>query len=207
VSLQKSMALVQQGNLLASQGELANALEKYQDACEVDPHDPDPLYQMGNCLLELGAYAKARETFEDVECVAPGWFRCRSDRWLAQSLDSGAVSEEEFRILRLLEDGGLEPAQAIPIALKAVEKYSGFAPFHLALGDLLRNNRETEAAIASYRRGLALAEEPDLESRILYALAGFLPKESPERKELIARAVSLNGSLVAQATAKLMDLD
>ncbi len=42
------------------------------------PHDPDPPYQSGMRLLELGAYTKARESFEEVERVAPGWFRSRT---------------------------------------------------------------------------------------------------------------------------------
>lgn len=205
-SLQKSTALLQQGNRLASGGQLAEALEKYAEASEVDPHDPDPVYQSGMCLLELGAYAKAREAFEEVERLAPGWFRCRTDRWLAESLENGTVSDEEFRLLRVLEDGGLDPATAMQIARQAVERHPDFAPLYLALGDLQRDRGETDAAIGTYRKGLEWAAEPDLESRLLCALAGVLPKEDPERKALIERAVGLNGSLVAQAMAKVMAL-
>jgi tetratricopeptide (TPR) repeat protein len=204
--LQKATALVQQGNRLASGGQLAEALEKYGEAAEIDPSDPDPLYQSGVCLLELGAYAQARAMFEEVERLAPGWFRCRSDRWLAASLEDGAVSDEEFRILRALEDGGLEPAAALEVAERAVAAYPDFAPFHLLLGDLRGEQGETVAAIRSYRAGLALAPEPDLESRLLCALAGLLPAGSTERKALVERAVGLDGSLVAHATAKLMGL-
>ena len=49
-------------------------------------------------------------------------------------------------------------------------------------------------------------QEPDLESRLLCALAGILPQDAPEREELIERALGLEGSLVAQATAKLLGL-
>lgn len=44
LSLQKATALVQQGNALASEGRHADALSKYQDANDVDPYDPDPVY-------------------------------------------------------------------------------------------------------------------------------------------------------------------
>jgi tetratricopeptide (TPR) repeat protein len=206
LSLQKATTLVRQGSTLASSGRLADALEKFQEASEVDPHDPDPLYQGGVCLLELGAYAKAREAFEEVERVAPGWFRCRSDRWLAGSLEVGSVSDEEFRLLRALEDGGLVRTEALQIANKAVEIYPGFAPFYLALGDLQRDENDTNSAITSYRTGLELVAEPDLESRLLCALAGVLPPESTERRALIERAVGLDGSLVALASARLMGM-
>ena len=57
-----------------------------------------------------------------------------------------------------------------------------------------------------YRKGLELVTEPDLESRLLCALVGLLPKESTERSELVRRAVSRQGSLVAQATAAIMGI-
>jgi len=47
------------------------------------------------------------------------------------------------------------------------------------------------------------AEEPDVESRLLCALAGILPAASAERRQLIERAVSIKGSLVAHAVAWL----
>ena len=206
LSMQMAIVLVQQGNELASEGQLADALEKYQEASEVDPKAPDPWYQSGMALLELGAYDKGREAFEEVDRLAPGWFQCRSDIWLARSLNDGTVSDEEFRLLRMLEDGGLESSEAEPIAEKAVAEYAEFAPLRLTLGDLRRNRDNRDGAIASYRTGLELVQEPDLESRLLCALAGILPQDSPERKELIDRALHLEGSLVAQATAKLLGL-
>jgi hypothetical protein len=92
----------------------------------------------------------------------------------------------------------------MPIARKAVETHPDFAPFYLALGDIQRDRGETDAAIVTYRKGLERVGEPDLESRLLCALAAILPKENPERKALIERAVRLEGGLVAQAMARLM---
>jgi tetratricopeptide (TPR) repeat protein len=204
LSLQMAEALVRQGNQLASSGQLAEALEKYQAAMDVDPYDPDPVYQSGTCLLELGAYAQAASSFAEVERLAPGWYRCRSDRWLAEQLDQGQVSDEEFRILRGLEDGGLPAAQAKPIALEAVAKFSEFAPFYLCLGDIYRDQKNEAKALATYRDGLKLVAEPDLESRLLCATAGLLPANSTERRELIERALKLEGSLVAKAMAALI---
>jgi tetratricopeptide (TPR) repeat protein len=203
LSLLKATTLTTKGNELASAGNYSDAMEKYHEASEVDPYDPDPVYQSGMCLLELGAYGKAREAFEEVERLAPGWFRCRSDRWLAEGLESGTISDEEFRLLRVLDDGGLPPAQATSLVKQAVERFPEFAPLYLFLGNSSRDERD---AIAAYRKGLELVDEPDLESRLLCALAGRLSAEQPERKQLVERAVSLKGSRVARATAKLMGL-
>ena len=206
LSLQKATTLTKQGNQLASSGKYSDALEKYYEASEVDPHDPDPVYQSGMCLLELGAYAKARETFEEVERLAPGWFRCRTDRWLAEALESGRIPHEEFLVVRALEDGGLDASQATSIAEQAIARFPDSARLHLLYGDLCRNRGDTSGAAGAYRKGLELVEEPDLESRLLCALAGTLPSDSPERKELVGRAVQLEGSLVAQAMSRLIGL-
>ena len=201
LSLQMATTLIRQGNELASSGRLADALEKYQEAIDVDPHDPDPVYQSGMCLMELGAYDKARECYDEVERLAPGWFRCRSDRWLAEALATGIVTDDEFRLLRVLEDQGLPAERAKPIALKAIADYPEFAAFHLALGDIHRNQGDNEQALACFRKGIELVNEPDLESRLLCAAAGVLPVGSPERSEFVKRAVNLEGSLVAKAIA------
>lgn len=203
LSLHKATTLTIKGNELASSGKYSDALERYYEASEVDPHDPDPVYQSGMCLIELGAYSKAKEAFEEVERLAPGWFRCRSDRWLADGLDQGTISNEEFLLIRALDDGGLDAAQATAIAKQAVARFPDFAPLYLFLGNYSGTEEE---AISAYRKGLVLVEEPDLESRLLCALAGRLPQDSPERKQLVERAVKLDGSLVALATAKLMGL-
>jgi tetratricopeptide (TPR) repeat protein len=154
----------------------------------------------------MGAFAKAREAFEEVERLAPGWYRCRTDCWLAASLEEGAVSDEEFRVMRALEDGGLPWEKAMELAKQAVRKFPHFAPLYLILGDLHRDRNDSPQALSCYRKGLDYVAEPDLESRLLCAAAGLLPKESAERADLVQRALSVKGSLVAQATAALLGL-
>lgn len=206
LQLQRAVELVRQGKELASSGRLADALEIFQAAADTDPHDPDPVFQTAVCLLEMGAFAKAREAFEEVERLAPGWYRCRTDCWLAASLEEGAVSDEEFRVMRALEDGGLPWEKAMELAKQAVRKFPHFAPLYLILGDLHRDRNDSPQALSCYRKGLDYVAEPDLESRLLCAAAGLLPKESAERADLVQRALSVKGSLVAQATAALLGL-
>jgi tetratricopeptide (TPR) repeat protein len=161
---------------------------------------------MGVCLLDLGAYAQAREAFVQVERLAPGWFRCRSDRWLADGLDTGTITDTEYHLLRILDDSQLPREEAMQIARKAIDDFPAFAPFYLALGDLERNQGNRTKAIELYRRGLELVGEPDLESRLLCAVAGLLPADSTERADFVTRLHTLDGSLVSQASARLMQL-
>lgn len=203
-SLQLAAGLTKQGNELGSTGKLPEALEKYQEARKVDPYDPDPVYQSGVCHLEMKAYGKAREAFDEVERLAPGWFRCRSDRWLSKSLEDGKITDEQFRVLRVLEDGKVAADQALQALVKMINKHPDFAPFYLLLGDRYREKNDLKTANNLYRKGLEVVTEPDFESRLLCAAAVILAKESPDRTQLLQKAIALDGSLVARATAKLL---
>lgn len=202
-SLRRATKLTDDGMKLGAEGKFSEAHELFLAAMEVDPHDPNPRYQDGMALMEMGFYGAAREAFETVEELAPGWFRCRSDRWLASQLESGAMSPETFRAIRLLDDGGLEPEAAAKFAHAAVRQFPECATLWLHLGEALISSDQGAAELA-LREGLKHAEEPDVRSRLLCALAGILPTESRERLELVEEAVSIDGSLVAQAVAHFL---
>jgi tetratricopeptide (TPR) repeat protein len=204
LSLGMAETLVEQGKKMASDGKLADALEKFSQASEIDPHDPDPVYQAGGCLLDLGAFSQARARFAEVDELAPGWFRCRFDRWLAESLERGEVSPEAYQVLRVLDDGNLPPREAQPIAAAATQRFPDFAPFQLSLGEILSKMGDTESALRAFRRGLELVREPDLESRLLCAIAGLSPHDTAASRKLLERATALDGSLVAHAMIALM---
>jgi tetratricopeptide (TPR) repeat protein len=203
-SLQLASGLVKQGNAFGSAGKLTEALEKYQESQKVDPYDPDPVYQSAVCYLELKEYGKARAAFEKVEQLAPGWFRCRSDCWISKSLEEGTMTDEQFRVLRVLEDGKVAIDQAMQALVKMLNKHPDFAPYYLLLGDRYREKNDLKTANNCYRKGLEVATEPDIESRLLCAAAVILAKESPDRTQLLERAIALEGGLVARATAKLL---
>lgn len=89
------------------------------------------------------------------------------------------------------------------LSFPAASHVSEHCLFYLCLGDTATNESD---AVSAYRRGREVVEEPDLESRLLCALAGRLSAVDVERKELVQRALGLKGSLVAMATARLMGL-
>ena len=203
LSLEKASTLIQQGCELASSGRTADAMEKFQAAMEIDPHSPEPNYHLGMCLLELGAYAKARDAFDEVEQLAPGWFRCRFDRWIADGLDQGTIVEEQFAMVRLLEDGGLEKEKVYELARKGIEMYPDFAPLYYLCANACEDSDES---LKLLEQALERCEERDLKSRVLSLLASRLPEGSPERQQCIEEAVGLKGSLMAIATAKLLGI-
>ena len=62
---------------------------------------------------------------------------------------------------------------------------------------------QLDEAEAAYRRGLAIAEEPDVQTRLLVALAGSTA-DSTERVRLLHEAMDLGGNLVAAAMASVL---
>ena len=50
-----------------------------------------------------------------------------------------------------------------------------------------------------------IAADPDVESRLLCALAGLLSLHSEERRALLDRGATLQGNLIAKASMKLLD--
>jgi hypothetical protein len=110
-----------------------------------------------------------------------------------------------LQLLRALDDGGLSSAEYFDLANAATERFPEFAAFWLHRGDSKRT-LDKAAAENAYRDGLRHAEEPDIESRLLCALAGMLPSDSNERSQLVRRAESLDGSLMALAVAQLLNV-
>jgi tetratricopeptide (TPR) repeat protein len=202
-TLRLATTLTERGSKLASEGCHADALERFQEAMEVDPFDPDPPYQAGMCLMEMGCYGEARGYFEETERLAPGWYHCRTDRWLAEQLERSELRPEAFQLVRYLEAGDLPPKEVVRLCKGVRESLGHFAPLWLAYGNALVELERCEEAAAALRKGLECAAEPDVESRLLAQLAGIVP-DGPERDELLSRAVSLNGNLVAVAAAWLI---
>ena len=179
-------------------------MELYQQAHEIDPYDPSPLYQSGMALLELGCYTEARKTYEEVERLAPGWFHCRFDYWLAGQLEEGLVPQEVLYIWRVLADGGELLQKLESIEKVAVEQFPNFAPFWWKNGDYFRNQGNYKEAEIAYRNGLEVVEDPETESHLLVSLAGIFEKNTNEKRELIDRCLSLKGNLTAIGSAQIM---
>jgi hypothetical protein len=140
-------------------------------------------------------------SFELTEQLAPGWYHCRTDRWLAEQLANGAVQHATFEQIRTLQEGGLPPDQALAEARCALSQ-NELGLFHLYAGDALIRLSHAAEAEAEYRRGLAIAEEPDVKTRLLVALGGRV-KDKAEKERLLMEAGALRGNLVAAAAATL----
>lgn len=202
-SLNRCTMLTQRASELGSAGRYEEALELFRQAARVDPLDPQPRYEEGLTLLCLSRYEEASQAYEATERLAPGWFHCRSDLWLSRKLAAGRLDQCTFELLRILEDGPIEPLEKVRLATQALEEHSDLPLLHLSLGTSLAalgRNQEAETAL---RSGLNCDPEPDVETRLLVQL-GTIVQSPDEKQALLRRAIERNGNLTAAAMAAVI---
>jgi tetratricopeptide (TPR) repeat protein len=198
-------SLVQEGGKLGSGGDYYGALDAFRRAAKVDPFDPQPHYEAGVTLMHLERAAEAVKAFEETERLAPGWFNCRADRWLAEEVAARRAGHEVFLLLRYAMDGNVAAenrAEMLQLLGHALERYPQLAPLHLALG-LTRAAAGDEAGAAdAFRAGLACDPDPDTRSRLLANL-GLHVADPREKAAHWQEAINLaaTGNLMAATMA------
>lgn len=203
LTLAPAQSLTDQGEKLANQGRFEAALQLFGQAARADLYDPQCHYQAAFTLLYLQRYADARQEFQRVAELAPGWFQCGSGAWLAEQMRDGKVTPEVFQLLHVLEEGPLKPAQKSSLVSKALKQAPKLAVLHHIQGKCLTGEGQRTAAEAAFRRGLELADEPDIETRLLVDLGGVV-EDKAEKRRLLEAAVELHGNLLATARARVL---
>jgi tetratricopeptide (TPR) repeat protein len=203
VTLAPAQQRTSAGERLGGQGRQAEAYRSFQEAARLDRFDPHSRYLSGLALLFLRRYAEAVTEYEATERLAPGWFQCRADLWMARELARGALDHELFVTAYQLQNAPLPPAEKVRQAEAALQAAPGLAPLYLYQGDGLAALGATADAEAAYRKGLACAGEPDVRTRLLVAL-GIVSGSAPERAALLDEAAATEGgNLIATAMATI----
>jgi tetratricopeptide (TPR) repeat protein len=200
VTLRPAAAHTERGEALGSSERHEEALAAFREAAASDPFDPNSRYLEAFTLLHLGRYADGADAYRKVEKLAPGWFHCRADLWVAEQLVLGRLDAPDFAALYLLEDGPQPPDEKVILAEQLLARRPGLPPAHLHLGrNLALAGREADSR-AALRAGLAADPDPDVRSRLLVELA-TLTDDAAERERLYREAVAVGGNLVAAASA------
>lgn len=195
--------LVDDGTRHGARGDHAGALALFDAAATIDPYDPRPPHLAGLALMLLGRYADAHERYDRTETLAPGWYQCRTDRWLAGELASGRVGRAVLDALVLADDPDRSPDEILLVTRAALAGHP-IAPLYLLEAKSCSELGRTGEAERASRAGLACAEEADVRTRLLVRLATLAPH--PERRHLLEQAATLEGNLVAAAMARVMML-
>lgn len=202
ISLRKASALVEAGEKLGAEGQLEDALVKFREAAQLDPQFAHARYQEGFTLCVLRRYEEAVVAYAATEELAPGWFHCRADLWIAQQLAAGKVDHETFEALRELEDAPGSPDAKLALADRAIAKAPHVPGLYLERGRQLARLGRSDDARTALRDGLAREPDRDIRTRLLVQLA-ILVEDTAERTKLFEEAARIDGNLVAAATARL----
>ena len=202
--LHPAEVLTERGKRLTQSGRYEEGLAALRDAAQADAYDPDPHYQAGLCLLHLRRYREAVRSYEATETLAPGWFHCRAELWLAQQLAAGVVDHETFHTLRVLEDDKkMGSDEKVCLAERALGRADRLAALYLHYGKNLQATQRQIQALAAYRRGLSCSEEPQVRARLLVNLA-LLDANVTEKRCCLEEAAETKGDLIAAAMAFLI---
>jgi tetratricopeptide (TPR) repeat protein len=203
LTLRPAGVLVQHGREAGAAGKSEEALALFRRAAAADPFDPDPRYQEAFTLVLLRRYEEAVAGYDATEGLAPGWFHCRADRWLANELAARRLAHGTFQALYTLQDGPHPPDQKLELANDALAATPQVAALHFHRGRALAALGRTGEVAAAFRDGLAAQAEPDIRTRLLVALALAIEPGS-ERGALLDEAIRLGGNLIAAASARLV---
>ena len=202
ITLRPAELLRKFGEYLGSNSRHAEALAAFDKAIDADRFDPHSRYLKGFTLMHLRRYADAVYVYHATEALAPGWYQCRSDLWLAEQMDAGAIGHEVFRALNVLADGPQPASEKVCVAEQLLTDVPDLACVHLLYGQNLAGLGRDQEAREAYREGLRCEPEPDVKTRLLVAL-GLSTQDRQERGDLLQQAQSLRGNLISAATAML----
>src|SRR5271157_13500 len=203
-TLHPAEVLTERGKRLTQSGRYEEGLAALRDAAQADAYDPNPHYQAGLCLLHLRRYREAVRSYEATETLAPGWFHCRAELWLAQQLAAGVVDHETFLTLRVLEDDKeMGSDEKVCLAERALGRADRLAVLYLHYGRNLQATQRQIQALAAYRRGLNCSQEPQVRARLLVNLA-LLDANVTEKRCCLEEVAETKGDLIAAATAFLI---
>jgi tetratricopeptide (TPR) repeat protein len=198
VSLPATRKAITAGDDAFHDRKLDDALAHFTRAAAIDDHDPQPHLRAADTHLHLRQFAEAVAAYRATEQRAPGWKNCRIMGWVAEQLVAGAFDFDLAQQIIKVHDPKITGPLQGTIA-SAGNKIHELAVFHLAEGDALSQIGRPDRAEQSFRRGLELADEPDVRTQLLGALAMHVTGQARER--LLREAVELNGNLIAAARA------
>lgn len=202
ITLRPAVVWTERGEALGSAGRHEEALAAFGRAAQADPHDPHCRYQAAFTLLHLRRYAEAVVAYTEVERLAPGWFHCRADLWMARELAAGTLDHATFMAIHAVQDGSMAPTDRLLLTEEALRRAPQVGLLHLLRGKELARLGRVAVAVTALREGLACDPDADTRTRLLVELASRVGE--PERDGLLGEAESLAGNLVAAATARVL---
>jgi tetratricopeptide (TPR) repeat protein len=151
--------LHQEARQAGGRGDYARALDLLDQALDLAPHWPYPVYDAAYTYLLLGEPGMAEEFYQHVDRLAPrGFFTCKTSLDTLRRERAGELFPGFARAYATTE--WMDPGQKKALLEGIVEKFPGFPPAWKDLSVLLDDNPGKLRAINQGLRGL-----PDPETR------------------------------------------
>jgi len=184
---------------LAQSGNYEKSLEVLVEAVERDKFSPQPYYLSGAIKLAGRRYADAVADLEKVEELCPGFETSRSDLWLAKQLQTGTMEHDACMAVFEANNENIPVEQRIKVCEDLTAKYPNFAEAFWRMGRMLMESNRPSEAVEAFKKGMTVADDTDLKSRLLRDL-GSLSVDDAEKRRLSKEAIAVpNGNVLAQA--------
>lgn len=162
------------GIVLKAQGKYAEAIEHYQKALALKPHQPEVLSNLGNVLKETGELEAAIAAYQEAIALNPAYAEAHNNLGIAykdqQQLESAVAC---YETAMRLKPNYAEAYHNLGIVLRLQDKLDAaiayfeqaialkptYAEAYTSLGSTLQQQGKLEAAIAQYQRLIEL--QPD----------------------------------------------
>ncbi len=153
----QAQELHQQGRKAGEQGAYQEAIAFFEQAHQVDPNWPYPLYDLAYTYLLQEDYEKAYEYYKKTEQLAPdGFFTTKTALWTLDREQSGAFAAGLYRAY--LQSEWLPDNQRLSVLQQMIERFPTFAP---AYKGLLALYRSPETRWDLIEKALALEDMDD----------------------------------------------
>lgn len=203
IVLSQSDFLTSKATKLFSTKKVAEALELYREAIKADLHNPQPHYELGYALLLNEEIADGLEESVLTEELAPGWYQCREQIWLAGEVLKGHLDPKIMGLLGILDDAAISTTEKIELAKNGLKMMPRQSSILLRLGIILKAVGSEAEAKKCLLEALESAVEPDVETRICIEIVA-LEKDQKKIESLLQRARHPEGNLLADAMARLL---
>ncbi|MBY0357928.1 MAG: tetratricopeptide repeat protein [Candidatus Obscuribacterales bacterium] len=199
--LKLSMQLCDEGRGFAEQTDVDTALQKFAAAKKADPLNYWPHYYSAAVFMHQNKFEEAVKAYEKTEELCPGWENTRSELWLARQMAAGHMQEDVYKSALVFLNDQLPVEERVRACKETLAKYPDYAECYLKLGKIEALAGNKEEARALLEKGIAVAAEPDVKSRLLCDLA-LLTADNSEKLALLKSCIEIeNGNLVGQALA------
>ncbi len=195
---------IHEGQVLAQSGQYEKSLEALEEAAGFDIYSPQPCYLSGAIKLAGRRYAEAIVDLEKVELLCPGFETSRSDLWLAKQLHNKSMEHDACMAVFEANNETVAVEQRLKICRDLIAKYPKFGEAYWRLGKMLVESQCPSEALATLKKGVEVACDDDVRSRLLRDIAVLSSGEQEKRKYLKEAIAVTKGNVMAQAMCRYM---